>query len=185
MIVANGVYKIAGVSNVYYLKNENVIIDTGIKKERRKIRKELEKLVNINNIRKVILTHLHYDHIGNIEVFKKADFYAGKNAIKSLKDMPFETVLDFERVKAIEGMLERLKPAKDINGLKIIECPGHTYGSISVYYPKKQVLFSGDTLFYNGVGRTDLPTSEPDKMGKTLARLRRLRYKILCPGHDY
>ena len=45
------------------------------------------------------------------------------------------------------------------------------------------VLFSGDTLFHNGIGRTDLPKSVPEKMNESLKKLRNLKFEILCPGH--
>ena len=70
--------------------------------------------------------------------------------------------------------------------MQIIKTPGHTKGSICFYHEKEKILFSGDTLFFNGnIGRTDLPTSAPEKMADSLAKLKRFQVDTLCPGHDY
>jgi len=50
--------------------------------------------------------------------------------------------------------------------------------------PKEKILFSGDTIFHRGtIGRTDLPTSLPKEMDKSLKKLAKYKYDILCPGH--
>ena len=73
-----------------------------------------------------------------------------------------------------------------INKLTIISTPGHTRGSISIWYEEEKILFSGDTIFANGsYGRTDLPTSVPEELEKSISKLKEYKYEILCPGHDY
>jgi hydroxyacylglutathione hydrolase len=68
-----------------------------------------------------------------------------------------------------------------IRELRIIKTPGHTKDSIALLY--QDILFSGDTLFHNGIGRTDFPESNPEKMQDSLNKLHSLKYKILAPGH--
>ncbi len=68
-----------------------------------------------------------------------------------------------------------------IKEIEIHKVPGHTKDSLAFLYNK--CLFSGDTLFDNGIGRTDFPESEPEKMQDSLDRLKSLDYDILCPGH--
>ncbi len=53
--------------------------------------------------------------------------------------------------------------------LSVVHTPGHTPGSICLVGPG--VLFSGDTLFRNGVGRTDFPGGDPDMLSESLSRL--------------
>jgi hydroxyacylglutathione hydrolase len=178
------VYKISAGSNVYLLDfRQKVLIDTGEKRHREELLQALGDTAG--SIRHVILTHLHYDHVGNIEMFPKAKIYASLGEIDCFLENPFGTVLDFERVKVIAGIAKRLSPAKGLQGLKIIPAPGHTSGSLCVHYAKEKVLFSGDTIFSDGFGRTDLPSSSPNLMQETLDRIRKIKYKILCPGHDY
>ena len=70
----------------------------------------------------------------------------------------------------------------DFPEIKVIKTPGHTYNSICFLY--EGVLFSGDTIFHDdGIGRTDLVDSVPEKMQESLDLLTTIPYKILCPGH--
>ena len=74
----------------------------------------------------------------------------------------------------------------DLDNLKmkeivIIKTPGHTRGSVCFLY--EDVLFSGDTIFHNGIGRTDLPGGSETEMKNSLEKLKKIDYKILCPGH--
>ena len=68
--------------------------------------------------------------------------------------------------------------------ITIIPTPGHTPGSISLYIQNLTTLFSGDTLFSDGIGRTDLSYSEPDKMNQSLKKLYSLpKNTLIYPGH--
>ena len=79
----------------------------------------------------------------------------------------------------------KLEALENFPGLEVISTPGHTKGSVCIYYPKEKVLFSGDTLFFNGFGRIDFPFSDPGKMEESLEIIGKIGYKILAPGHDY
>ncbi len=142
-------------STVYLLKieNQNILIDTSSSKNEKELINDLKKLnLNPEDINIIILTHQHWDHNENINLFKNAKLYKYEN----INQLP-------------------------IKKFKIIKTPGHTKDSIALLY--KKILFSGDTLFNNGIGRTDFPDSEPEKMNESLKKLKNLNYKILCPGH--
>jgi len=146
-------------SCVYLIKTpELVLIDTSSRENKEKL---LEDLRNINiekeEIKAIILTHSHWDHVGNIDLFQNAQLYSITNLDKLKKDFP---------------------------EFKIILSPGHTRDSICLLY--KQILFSGDTIFDKDhfyVGRTDLPESNPENMKKSLETLKKIKYNTLCPGH--
>ncbi len=181
--IASNIYKVNVDSNVYFLDfDEKIIIDTGPRKHRKELKQELETLVPLEKIQKVIFTHLHYDHTGNFDLFPKAKFYASAAEIDYFEKHKAKALLD--PLLSLKFNI-KLQPLHDMNGLKVIETPGHTFGSVSLLYEKEKILFSGDTLFANGIGRTDLPNSAPGKIEQSLGRLNKTKYKILCPGHDY
>ena len=65
----------------------------------------------------------------------------------------------------------------------VIPTPGHSPGSICLYYQKEKVLISGDTVFYLGVGRTDLPGGDLPVLAESIAMLAKLHIEYLIPGH--
>jgi len=147
------------------LKKQILLFDTGSFLARDELKKNLGTLkIKPEEINIIILTHNHFDHIGNNSLFKNAKIYGSK--------------LDFKPNKILD--INKLK----IKEFKIIKTPGHTSGSFCILY--KNILFSGDTIFDNGyIGRTDLPNSQPKKMKQSLEKLNGIKYKILCPGHLY
>ncbi|MDP2750850.1 MAG: MBL fold metallo-hydrolase [Nanoarchaeota archaeon] len=206
--LTDSVWKFSGESNVYLIElgenKEKILIDTGDRKDRDLLIKSLkENGILPEDINIVIMTHLHYDHLGNIDLLKNAKIYASSKEIKCLKENPIGTILNKEltekittRIKNKEltiedaDLLNQTKNETDDTvettpSLKIINTPGHTKGSICIYLEKEKILFSGDTLFNGCHGRTDLPTSIAKEMEKSLKRLLKYDYTILCPGHDY
>jgi len=182
--ITENVWKFEADCNVYLLKlKKNILVDTGNNAERTKLLEDLGKVIRPEEINCIILTHMHYDHAGNCESFSNAEIYAGEEEIKAFKDDSHGAVLDTKTEKSL--IKKKINPAKDMCGLEVIHTPGHTAGSICLFYEKERILFSGDTLFDRGIGRTDLPTSKEDMMQATLEKIKKIKYKILCPGHDY
>ena len=70
------------------------------------------------------------------------------------------------------------------SGLTILSTPGHTPGSVCLYFPEDGVLFSGDTLFQMGYGRTDLPGGDIRQLWRSLDLLLALPPEtVVYPGH--
>jgi hydroxyacylglutathione hydrolase len=68
--------------------------------------------------------------------------------------------------------------------LLVIHTPGHTPGGISLYVHSDGVVFCGDCLFYDGIGRTDLPGGDYDTLMASIARLLALPDEtVIYPGH--
>lgn len=145
-------------TNCYVLSDEEtgeaIIIDPGDEPE--KIKKYLVQ----NKLKPefIVNTHGHVDHIASDAEFKlpvyihKLDLYNLRDPLKNLSSLVGGNVKPPSQIMPLED--------KDIIGtkkikLEVIHTPGHTPGGISLKFDK--VVFSGDTLFYSGIGRTDFP----------------------------
>lgn len=67
--------------------------------------------------------------------------------------------------------------------LKVIHTPGHSPGSICIYWEERKVLFAGDLIFNRGVGRTDLPGGNGAQLKESIERVSSLEVEYLLPGH--
>ena len=162
-------------SNIYLLKTKgkNILIDASSYKNKEELISDLEKLnIKPSEINVLLLTHNHWDHIQNINLLLNSnpsiEIYGSK---KDFQNKEYPKIKD---IKQIETKFPEIK---------IIETPGHTPGSVCIYIKKEKILFSGDTVFYEGIGRTDFPESSPIEMQNTLNKLKKVEYKKLCSGH--
>ncbi|MEI8364322.1 MAG: MBL fold metallo-hydrolase [archaeon] len=185
--ISEGIYKISNSSNLFYLSDFQTLIDAGDRIDRDEIISDSISIFQPTEIKQVIFTHLHYDHIGNFDIFTKANFFASGKEIKTLKENREGTILDPSLSKIFNCKIKNISGIKlPFNRFLILETPGHTIGSMCIFDKQEKILFSGDTLFDNGnIGRCDLETSVPGTMKQSLQKLKALDYKILCPGHDY
>ena len=85
----------------------------------------------------------------------------------------------------IENLNSKIKNQKSpMSTFQVLETPGHTPGSVCFYWPQEKVLFSGDTLFRMGYGRTDLPGGSTAQLIDSLERLFTLPADtVVWPGH--
>lgn len=185
--ISKNVWKLPGEGNIYYIDlGVKIIIDTSERPQRPKMEMFLSKIVDFSAVDLVIFTHFHLDHVGNFDAFPNAQLLASRAEIEDFRKDAYGSVLD-------KSLAEKFRQAKLVaiedvqlpKELEVIPSPGHTRGSICIWYPAEKILFSGDTLFPVGIGRTDLPTSVPDEMPETLAKLTQYNFKTLCAGHDY
>lgn len=166
---------------------EGVIIDPGGDGER--INKVIEE--SGIEIKYIINTHGHHDHIGANEEVKE---FTGKDLLIHENDA--DMLVTPRHNSYLFGNQTKLSPPADgflkegdvvefgNSSLEVIHLPGHTEGGIGLYSEKDRVIFVGDTLFYGSIGRTDLPHSDFQKMTKSLARLMELPDDtIVLPGH--
>ena len=173
-----------------YLVNGKVLIDAGINSNL--IIKQLERYIKLTDLKIIILTHCHYDHVAaTAEISKKSGAEIGihKADLEGVNDEYLSvSVLFGESAPAVKPTIIYEEGDKiDIgNGeyLEVIHTPGHSRGSICLYEPVSKSLFSGDTVFPGGgFGRMDFEGSEPDKMLGSVQKLTKLNVKTLYSGH--
>ena len=144
------------------------------------------------NLKYIILTHGHYDHIGFARelrsMFPEAKLVGGEYTDKFLNDNNLNHSAchpDIPDIRPFNCDI-RLRDGDTFtladSELKYIYTPGHTIDSGC--YILDDVIFAGDTLFRMSYGRTDLPTGDDYQMIASLKRLKELEgdYTVLC-GH--
>ena len=139
----------------------------------------------------VILTHRHYDHVGGLKGIMKEfspQLYAGPDDAEPLRRGDSESTLGTKFGGSIDVMdvIDLREGDKlDLGGhvLSPIYTPGHTIGSICVLDEVSGSLFSGDTVFVDGVGNTTHPTGSEKMLIDSLIKLKGIEFDGLYPGH--
>jgi glyoxylase-like metal-dependent hydrolase (beta-lactamase superfamily II) len=140
----------------------------------------------------VLLTHCHFDHVGGVEVLQEQGakvlcsaaektLIGTSAALFALAGMP---PVDYVVNQTLEDEEEII-----LCGMKVktLCTPGHTKGSCCYLITANdggRYLFTGDTLFYDSIGRTDFPTGNLEEMRCSLRRLAALEDMPVYPGHN-
>lgn len=149
------------------------------------------------DVRYILLTHAHFDHIGGLNEVKEA-FPEAKTAVHKLeKEWLYSAELNLSKNFGLDSVYEQNVDieledgmALDFAGtkIKVLHTPGHTPGSTCFYMENsgKPVLFSGDTLFRSSIGRTDFPGGSGRKIVESIkTKLLTLPDEtVVYPGHD-
>jgi glyoxylase-like metal-dependent hydrolase (beta-lactamase superfamily II) len=173
--------------NCYIVADDNtrnaIIIDPGGDDER------IKKVITENKLspRFIVNTHGHADHIGADDKFG-LPVYIHRLDAKCLadpaKNLSYLTGAPFALSISEVKILEHADIIKlDSLSLEVIHTPGHTPGGISLRL--NNIVFTGDTLFFGGIGRTDFPgASEQQLLSSIRDRLLSLADEtIIHPGH--
>lgn len=182
--------------NTYVLydeTNEAVIIDAGSLFDMEK--EQLKNFIIENNLtlKRVINTHLHLDHqFGNKFVYDTFGIAPEANQADEflIELYPQQTqIFGMEGVSEAQPLRRHIEDNETVSfgntQLKAIFVPGHSPGSLAYYAEKEGVLFSGDVLFLESIGRTDLVGGDYPTLIKSITeRLFTLPDNtVVYPGH--
>lgn len=145
-------------TNCYLIEKDNncLIIDPGAEYPK------IKELLKNKHLIGIIITHYHFDHIGCLDTLKeeyKIPVYDYKNLKEGINHI---STFTFEVIKTY----------------------GHTMDSITIYFKEEKIMFTGDFLFYNTIGRYDFPESNEQEMQKSITKIKQYPNDItIYPGH--
>ena len=140
----------------------------------------------------ILLTHGHFDHIMAAEAVKREydiPIYACRQEAEMLREPSLNMTANYGRDCSVKAdvQLDDLEVFEAAGfSIQMLHTPGHTKGSCCYYIQDEGVLFSGDTLFYGSVGRTDFPGGSTAEIVRSLHKLvdSLPEETEVYPGHD-
>lgn len=183
------------------------LIDVGLAgKGKYKIQSILRDGIELNAIKRIIMTHTHFDHIGCIseilneiphaelwihskeaELLEKGDDRAiyGMEMFKDMCQMQYGLAPDAFKLKVHKKLEGGEKFLLGNMEWEIIHIPGHSSGGIALYNKEKKALIPGDVVYADyAIGRFDLFGADARELKNSLLKLSKLEVDILLPGHN-
>lgn len=154
---------------------------------------KIETFIKENNliVLAVFLTHGHFDHTFSCKKLQDCGYKIyihyldEKMCTDERSSLAYMCNIDFETFLP-DYLLDKETILKigDFN-IQIVSCPGHSRGGLA--YVVDKYLFSGDTMFFNGYGRTDFDGGSVSQLTSSIKKLKELMSSglILYPGHNY
>ena len=168
--------------NSYFIDGaKKILVDPGHRHLFQHVKRGLAQIETTpEQIDVVLVTHGHPDHLETVGSFGPATRWA-------MSRIDYEFVM-----KYIGSRMDFPAPAFFLQEgdltlgdktFRVILTPGHSPGSACLYWPEKKVLFTGDVVFSQSIGRTDLPGGSGKQLKESISRLAELDVEVLCPGH--
>ena len=183
------------------------LVDAGLMgKGSYKLKSILDSGVKLTDVKRIIMTHTHLDHIGCVKEIRAqlplAELWVHAEEASCLEDGDERTVYGMAMFKEMCQNQYRLKDGEftfkvdrwledgeklAIGGetWSVLHVPGHSAGGIALYEEKNHVLIPGDVIYADhSIGRFDLHGASATQLANSLARLAGLQVSMLLPGHN-
>jgi hydroxyacylglutathione hydrolase len=173
--------------NTYFIEGPpRILIDPGHRHLFGQVEAELARLsFKPEQMDIVLATHAHPDHLEGLMQFQEPTVTAlGLDEYHFIKNAGRQAGWDLGGENLEPPLLLKEGNLK-LGGLhfRVLTTPGHSPGSICLYWEDRRALFTGDVIFNQGLGRTDLPGGDGDLLKSSIRRLAALDVEILLPGH--
>lgn len=177
--------------NTYLIRSpeKNILIDPGHISYFDHVRNGLRQLgLSVEDIDLVICTHAHPDHIEAVNLFVEfqALFCMHETDWKMIQEMaPYMKSMMSADLAGLEPdfLLTEGNLLVGETELEVYHTPGHSPGSVTLYWPDTMALFTGDLIFNGGIGRTDLPGGNGSQLKNSIRRIAKVDAERLLSGH--
>lgn len=215
--LTNGIYLVEGLrlGNVYVIEGVDglTLVDTSVPGSLSRIEKDLQSIGRkLSDIKRILITHAHWDHIGSLAELKEATGarvyahhryesavlrgeqkpiyppYSQLSALDRVVAAVWVRPLKFNLSVQVDRELKEGDRLDDVlPGLMVVDIPGHSPGQCGFWQPQLRLFFGGDLLMRTPSGRFILPmaaaTPDMEEAKRSILKVAQMNVATLCQGH--